>query len=534
MEPGIIIELAIAGAVILASAVIGLRVQGGIGAFLLGVGALLASAITIGTTLLGLTLWENTGGWIGLIAGILLAAVLAWRVGNQIVRGRSGRFAAGLWLGFCFFCICGYLAGGPLGLLTITLPAIAVFWLGSFRVSAHILPLRDEDRRPRLRLRRRPTPDPRPQVVIYPLDGLGERLREHIRTIRDCQWTRAFRSMLTFMMGTNYPYYFIHDGKLDLRVKGNAYSQFFAGPGLAYADCDQAGYLTYGVGVRSVLEPGLNFTGYLDLEPKAIELRPQLCSFSVEAVTKDGIPIRVDAHVAFRVHPGNQLDKSGQQKVRCEPELGKSFPFRRRAVFQIAAAEPVQGRTTEKGKEMRHQWDSELVPMMTTRIIQDIVSHYDMDELCAPLDPDRAPYLDIIDSMNNELHKAMVPLGIEPLEGWLGNLWPRDESVTKRRLDNWRTEWERKILHLMSEGKAERTREIEEARAQAELKILLRFSQIAHASPVTDEASQAALALRFIDCIGEVVSESDSQWPLPSGVRETLRQLRGEIAEGRR
>lgn len=524
MEPGVIIGLIVASMITLASMIVGWRVQGEVGAFLLGVGALLASALCIASTQLGLVLWGNKGGWIGLVIAILLTGCLAWIAGNRVIKGQSGRLAAGLWLGLCFFCICGYLAGGPVGLSTITLPALAVFWIGLFRISAYVLPLRDENRRPEFRLFPH-SPSRRPQASLFPPRGWGA----YVHAVRESQWSRAFRSLLTFAMGTNYPYYFVKGGEVECRVDGSPFSQFFAGPGLVYADCDQAGYLTDGSRVKGVLEPGLNVTGWSDLEPKPIDLRPQLRTFDVEALTKDGILIQVPISIVFRIHPGTRPSEQGRKNAKCEPETGRSFPFRRRAVYQIAAAEPVQRSSRRDKNEVRCEWNSELVPMIATRIFQDVVSNYDVNDLCAPLDPDQCPYSNITESMSRKLGQALVVYGIELLDGWLGNLRPLDEAVTQRRLDNWMTEWERQILQLISDGKAEHARQTEKARAQAELRILLKFSQIVPAGSVTDPASQTALILRFIDCMGEVVSESDSQWPLPENTRATLRRLRGEI-----
>jgi hypothetical protein len=87
---------------------------------------------------------------------------------------------------------------------------------------------------------------------------------------------------------------------------------------------------------------------------------------------------------------------------------------------------------------------------------------------------------------------------------------------------------------LMGKSRAGRAQQLEEARAQAELEILLRFSQIANRSRYDSDLSQTALALRFIDCLGEIMSESEKQWPLPDSYEETLRILRGELEEGQR
>ena len=112
----------------------------------------------------------------------------------------------------------------------------------------------------------------------------------------------------------------------------------------------------------------------------------------------------------------------------------------------------------------------------------------------------------------------------------IGNLEPQDDGVKQRRLDNWKTEWEHRILESMSKGWSERAQHIEKARAQAELQILHRLAQAARERGLGDTESQVALTLRFIDCMGEIVSDAGAQWPLPEGCQETLTRLRGEIA----
>jgi hypothetical protein len=491
MEPGIATELALAAVTILVGTAIGWRVQGGLGAFFLGAGTLLASCFVVGGTLLGLEISEDGGAWLGLAVGCLIPGVLAWIVSDRIVRGRSGRFVAVLWFGYCALCIMGYLAGGWIGLLTITLPAVAIFWIGLYRTSAYILPLPDRHRHP--------------------------------QSFHDLR-PRAFRTVLTHGMGTNYPYFFVRDGRTEPRVDGNPYNQLFAGPGLVSVDCDHAAYLTDGTRVKEVLQPGLNFTGRFDREPKAIDLRPQLGVFDISATTQDGIRVNGKVSIVFRVPRG----------VERSVELGRPFAFRRRSIYQIAAQEPAGKQPSSEEPGDRFEWASDLVPQIATRILQDIISHYKVDDLCAPFEPHRPPCREISDRLKQVLSCALRPIGIELQDGWVSMLLPQDASIIERRIDNWKTEWERHILSLISEGRAEYGRRIEQARADAELKILLRFGQIAQDNRFGDRASQAALALRFIDCMGEIVSDADGQWPMPNTISEALQQLRGEIEEGQR
>jgi regulator of protease activity HflC (stomatin/prohibitin superfamily) len=260
-----------------------------------------------------------------------------------------------------------------------------------------------------------------------------------------------------------------------------------------------------------------------DLEPKALDLRSQLRAFDVDALTRDGIPIRVLVFMPFRVQTGGQ-----------EVKFGRPFPFRHQAVFDIVSGELVERKRQKDVGGEKHEWDGSLVPTIMTPIVRDIISRYNVDELCAPFDPDRDPRVEIADEIRRQARRTLRQRGLELVGGGISNLNIRDETLKQRRLDNWKTEWERKILVLMSEGKAERARQIERARAEAEAEIVLRFAQVIQENMLDGDLSQAALALRFIDCLGEMVSQSETQWPLPESVEETLKCLRGEIEEGPR
>jgi regulator of protease activity HflC (stomatin/prohibitin superfamily) len=459
--------------------VLGYLGQRWMGAVMLGVGAAFASGLCAAGILVGRGLGDVAGAWIGLLVAIVLAGLLGGRVLGKLIRGQSGRFIAGLWFGYCGLCIVGYLAAGWMGLLTITFPSVAIFWIGLYRISAYILPLQDKSQRP-----------------------------------------QAFRSLLTFTMGTNYPYYVARDGKLSEHVSGNAFNQFFAGPGIVIAGCDQAGYRTDGIRVLGIAEPGVTFTQMFEQPPKVVDLRPQLCAFDIDALTKDGIPVKVLTFVPFRIYRGAK-----------EAELGNPFPFRRRAIFDAVARQPVE-RGPREEDEREHPWNTDLIPMVATRTVQDIISRYNVDELCAADDPDRDPRIEILEQMKADLKKDMIPYGIEVLGGGIANLVPKDRAVLERRINNWRTEWVRQILVEISEGNAERKRQIEKARAEAEAEVVLRLGQIVEQCLADGPATQTAITLRFIDCLGEIVSETESQWPPPPDLVETLEQLRGKILPG--
>lgn len=476
-------------ATVLSMTALGFIAQKRAGAILLAIGTTIASGLAVAGVVVGYSLNERWGGWPGLAVGILLGGAAVAFFLSKLVGGRSLSVLFGLWLGYCALCVAGYLAGGWLGLFTITLPAVVIFWLGLYRISRHLLPLRDVG---------------------------DEQQRRKERRL-------AFRSLLTFLLGTNHPYYVVEDGQVIERVKGNPYAQFFAGPGFVITGCDHAAYLTDGIRAKGVFEPGLSFTGLFDQPPKALDLRAQLRAFYVDALSKDGIPVRVLVFVPLRIHTGGG-----------EVSLGKGFPFRRQAVFDIVKGELVERKRVGGGGGERHEWDKTLARVIVSPIVQDIIGRYNVDELCEPLDPYKDPRIEIAKKVRREAYKALLPKGIEVIGGGISNLIPQNDLVMQRRLQNWRTDWERGIVEMMGEGKVARVRQIEEARAEAELMILHRFSQLAQAGVFEDAASETALALRFVDCMGEIVSSSESQWPLPEEIEETLGLLRGEIQKGPR
>ncbi|MBN1221509.1 MAG: hypothetical protein JXM69_21490 [Anaerolineae bacterium] len=474
--------LAVTGFAVVLAAVSGFLLEKWEGAAILGGLVLLASAFHLAGAFLG---YYYLGGylaaWVGLLMGIGLGGlILAVSFRNATQGKRAGSFAAGMWFGFWFLCFLGYAAGRWVGLLLLTVPAIFFFLWGLYRTSARILPLRDLRNTTALR--------------------------------------KAFRALVTYSMGTNYPYYFVdEDSRPEKRVDGNPYLKILAGPGLVCTDANHIPYVTSGLRGGQVFEPGLTFTGIYDLEPRIIDLRPQLRAFPVEALTKDGIPIKVTTFCPCRIDPGDET-----------PALGRAFPFRPEAVHKVLAGERVERKTNEKESGGRHDWmggpQDGLVPLMATPIVQDIISRYTIDELCEPHNPARDPRVEIAAEMRKRVGETLAPLGLKLIGGGIGNLVPENDKIIERRLENWWTKWEGQILEEISEAQATRMYITKRARAKVEAEIFDLFRR-------STKKLDLALALRFVDTLGDIFAES-SQWPLLNDELDaSLKRLRGESVE---
>ena len=482
------IAIIIAAAIALGVALfLGYRMRQEEEVLVLGGLTLVAILICVGMLAGGYYLLNRAGGWIGLISGIVTTTIF-WGYGFSMAAEvpRSGRVAAGMWFGYCALSIFGYLAGGWMGLLTLTLFGVLLFWIELDRLSIHLLPLHDKKDK-------------------------SERLK-------------AFRCLMSFTAGTNYPFYVVDEQSQPVkRVAGNQFLKFFAGPGLVMTDCDHAVYITDGVNVKGVFEPGLAFTGKYDMEPRIIDLRPQLRAFKVEALTKDGIPIEVVTFVPYRIDSGNQ-----------PIELGQPVPFRQAAVYQALASEVIARKADKKDHDSgkKYKWDGGpddgLVPLLVTPIVQDIISHYNLDDLCASFDREKDPRVEIAAEVRTRAKEMLRPYGLEMIGGGISNLLPKDDSITERRVDTWRTKWMRQILVQISQSYADRNNQLELARAKTEIDMIRSFKDIIQSRGRND--INLTLILGLIDSISDVVSQREDQRAKPSlKIEAMLKHLRGEI-----
>ncbi|MBN1139180.1 MAG: SPFH domain-containing protein, partial [Anaerolineae bacterium] len=354
-----------------------------------------------------------------------------------------------------------------LGFLTITLPSLVIFWGGLFLIAPHLLPLRDHDR-----------------------------------------WVKAFRSLVTFNLGTNFPYYALEDREITQRVSGNPYGRVFAGPGIVLTDPAHAPVLWDGLNFTNVGQPGLTFTKRFETIYQTADLRPQLRSFFVDAITKDGIRIRVLTFIPFR------LNWDGE-----EPKLRGSFPCDKKRIFKAMWAQPV-----ESGQ--KRAWD-EVVVITATRILRQIIGQYRCDELCECFDPGKDPRGEIREELKKRLAKELQEYEIELVGGGISNLEPEQSSVIEQRIKAWQAEWERKIQTVTSEGKANAIWEVERAHAQAQAALIAAVHNVVQERPGIDpELLTKIAALRFIEALEDMACTPRVQEALPEGTAETMGYMR--------
>lgn len=285
---------------------------------------------------------------------------------------------------------------------------------------------------------------------------------------------KMFNYLRDCALGVNFPAYVVVDesydeDKVEKRVSGGksaggGLSSFAPrGPGFVLMDCDHAVAISDGIEFKGVQGPGVAFTEYADQIVQTIDLRPQLRTFPVEALTKDGIKIRVLAFTPFKI------DSRGRQ-----PKLGEPLPYNKGAAFKAVHAQRVEH---EGGGTKRCKWD-ELSRMITERVLQDIISEYNFDDLYGPYQPGGEPPRKVIAARFRERVAAeLEPLGIQLVGGGISDLEPADPRVYLERARSWQAEWKRKITLRQAEGQAEWLRTVERARAEAQADLILNLGR---------------------------------------------------------
>ncbi len=352
------------------------------------------------------------------------------------------------------------------------------------------------------------------------------------------QRRQALRCLLTYALGTNYSYHIVIDEKIKYRteeerawltgeerlvkrVEGNPYGDFLAGPGIVLTGCDHAVVISSGTTFKGAKGPGVVFTGFADAPTQAIDLRVHLRAFPVEAWTKDGIAVKVLTFIPFQVDTGKE-----------KPALGKGFPYHASAVFKAIQAQPmVHEGASQMPEDIKHLLWYDMPQLYGERIMRDLISRYEFDELYAPFklydDFSQHPRAQIAKALREKLDQELPELGIRRMGGNIGNIDPVDEEVLGQRIKAWRAEWVREVMQRQARGQSTRLRLVEQARAQAQTDIIVdignRMRQLRDAGG--DTRLDAVLGY-FVEVLEQLAGRRELRQLLPGDMDMIIRTLR--------
>ncbi len=413
--------------------------------------------------------------WILAIGVALIGIGWSWAFGKFVLENDKMGPPLVLWFEYVLSCWLGYMVAGRIGFLMITLPSQILLGAVLFLLSHQILPAHSGHH------------------------------------------GNLFRSLISFNLGTPYPYYVISDWrtlktqgqkKPTPRVSGNPFAEQLSGPGLILNSCDHVAITSTGTGFK-VHPPGLSFTEQFQTLFTDVDLRPQLRNAMVEAETKDGIPVKVPISMPHRIFADGQ-----------GIELGKPYPYKEemilKAVFENTTIAHAWQRNTE-GKVVENIHTTpwyDLVYMKGPAILKELVSHYTCDGLLpSGSTPETltVPRNEIAAAFAARMKETMAPFGIEILGGGAGNI-EAPEHVNAQRIKNWEAEWEKKIEIAVGEAEARVAAQLQKVQQEVQVELLEDLIEILHQAD-TEGFKEDLMIQQLVEAIGlKAMDKSDEHF----------------------
>jgi regulator of protease activity HflC (stomatin/prohibitin superfamily) len=297
---------------------------------------------------------------------------------------------------------------------------------------------------------------------------------------------------------------------------------------------------------KRVIGPGFAFVDPFETVREVVDLRPQVRTVdSVDALTKDGIPIQMRLEVEFMIQPG-------QRPPRRNP-LATPYPFRESAVRRAVYNKSIK-RTCKQ--ESVYEW-RDLVIYRARFELRRLLNGYILDRLIEPEEADARKPLELGDTPRQELqsrlrkqlstrdeeteiksaqengdanHMDAKDIGVTILRVTLGQLrihaeyTQASDEISKQRIKSWQAEWIKRMTITHAEGEAIDFRLRESARAQAQAEMINAISQGLKSMGANEQLPQV-LALRTIEALEKMTLDPWAQVFVPEETLETLRKL---------
>jgi regulator of protease activity HflC (stomatin/prohibitin superfamily) len=326
--------------------------------------------------------------------------------------------------------------------------------------------------------------------------------------------------VMGMMFGTLPIQLSVHHGKVEAEADSKA-AQVIGGPAQLIVGESNAVLLERGAGFSRIVGTGVHRLRPHERVRGVIDLRTHYRKASQNILTKDGIPIKMDVDLTFRV---TEKDISGDPPPSPPPPLGPFHRLRRYLGFRVRHDVLETARPHRFSREtirrlvyetaifqpnQRPDWTASFYNVRSGDITDQLANRR-LDEISAPDDAQIHPRAEIARKGLEEARAAASALGIEIFDMTLGVIEPQDEfkGITAQMINNWKIEWERRAKILEAQADARRTQLLEEARAEAQANMIQALTE-GYRIAVEDnpEASKGIIALRFIDTLERLLAQ---------------------------
>lgn len=294
---------------------------------------------------------------------------------------------------------------------------------------------------------------------------------------------------------------------------------------------EQVGRLTRVVG------PGVYPLWRFEKIRAIVDLRPRWYEFTVKGMSLEGIPIKWTIDIHF------QINDQGENRHEATNET--PYAFSEEAVFKAATDDWLR----EFDRSDHLDWHGRLVVGEAEPKLRNIIAQYSLDKLIrfkegTPLarmqnltQPQATrtatPRESIRQELEAELHKAAVSHGARILDVKLRNI-ELEDPVAQQWLNTWKAEWDKRRKIELARGAAERVRQLEKVKADAQRDMILAITEGFNNLRQNDLIDPEVVLLRFIECVRSHAVDPHVYLfsPKPGLTIDALTALRGLLDSG--
>jgi hypothetical protein len=296
-------------------------------------------------------------------------------------------------------------------------------------------------------------------------------------------------------------------------------------PGLIWMRSHQVASITSGIKFKRVDGPGVVYTGVMERPEQIFDLRLQLRTNEIDVVSKDGISFIVRVFTGFRLDP-EAWDKDLYDKLRpVNPLLrGADKPNHTKGSFPYSTLRVQAAFGTTSTKAIANnpiiywdQWAINVIEDQTRKTI----SQKNLDELWRPVED--AQFANALDQIAKEIKGSsefiLRTAGILLVVARVVNFRFKDrreedslDGISKQQLETWEAEWERNRVKILSKAQADAERAQQEARSYAESLLLSSIADgLQKAKDMNPDLPRYVIAMRFLSSLQDYIHKQPEE-----------------------
>jgi hypothetical protein len=416
-------------------------------------------------------------------------------------------------LGHLTVLLLGWLLGRWFGILFVSLPLLGIYYYIIYRFAEILIPASDPE-------------------------DLEEK-------------KKRFAILAWYMWGSQYPIIIVDDQtgmNVETRIEGSSF-QDWGMPGYIWTHMPQAVGITNGTNFSRVEGPGAIYTKMFERPQDVIDLRTQLRTTEIEAITQDGFSIKAIVFTSFgvdrqpwerslynRLKHANPMLRGGML-----PDHGNShFKYSRPRVRAVLSMEGVKTNLSGPVGAVSWRWDEQVMNMVA-ETARRVISEIPLTELWLPDSEKDGPEVSALDIVAAEISKRLTGTlqeqGVRLYAARVVNYFslkdtPTDKfgEFTKRQIPAWQARWEQRVRQKLAETRAKFEQKQLDATALARSTLLTSIAESLDRTGANNhDLTRYLIAMRFLGTLDDMIRQEPELAAGEKGktLREQIDLLKG-------